>query len=335
MKQRSFEARNEARWREFDALVERVEGLGRKRPLRSQRARLAELPGRYREICRDLAIATERSYSPRLLDRLNGLSVAGHRVLYTRDPGFGQRIARFVGLEFPRMLRSEWIFVALATLCFVLPCVIVGTLVHHFPELVYSVLTPDQVRSFEAMYDPAAEKFGTERASGDDVAMFGYYVFNNIGIAFRAFAGGLFLGIGSAIVLVLNGILLGSVAAHIGHVGFEETFYSFVIGHGAFELTAIVIAGAAGLKLGWSVAAPGVLSRLASLRRAAADSIGLVYGVFGMLVVAAVLEAFWSSKASVEPELKFGVGALCWAVVLLYFAFAGRRRGSPRTGSQS
>lgn len=325
MKQRTFESENRARWEAFEALVSRIDALGRLRPSSAEQAKVAEFPARYLEICRDLAVATDRRYSPKLVDYLNRLSLDGHRVLYTRDPNFALRILHFVVVGFPRALRSEWRLLAASTAFFLVPGLIVGGLVLGFPELVYSAMDAAEVRNFEAMYDPAAEHIGVDRESADDVQMFGFYIFNNIGIAFRAFAGGLFFGVGSALILIFNGVVLGAVSAHILHVGFEETFFSFVIGHGAFELTAIVISGAAGLKLGWALVAPGARTRLASLRHAARESLNLVYGVFGMLVIAALLEAFWSSKASIASELKYAVGAALWGVVLLYFLFAGRR----------
>lgn len=323
MKQRTFEAENRERWETFEELVNRIDALGRG-PTAAERSKLADFPARYLEICHDLAIATERRYSPRLIDHLNRLALEGHRVLYTKDPHFVLRILRFVAVGFPRALRADWRLVAASTAFFLGPGLIVGGLVLGFPELVYSAMDAAEVRGIEAMYDPAAEHIGVERESADDVQMFGFYVFNNVGIAFRAFAGGLFFGVGSALILLVNGIVLGAVAAHIVHVGFEQTFFSFVIGHGAFELTAIVISGAAGLKLGWALAAPGARSRLASLRHAAEESLDLVYGAFGMLVIAALLEAFWSSKASIPAETKYVVGATLWAGVLLYFLLAGR-----------
>lgn len=324
MKQRTFESRNEPRWTDFEALIAELDQRGRAQPPRALRDQLGEFPTLYLRVCRDLAVAIERRYSPRLIDRLNRLALAGHRVLYTKDLNLGARVLYFLGLEFPRAVRRDRLPLGIATALFLAPALIIFGLILTSPELVYSLMSPDQVRNFEAMYDPSAEHIGSNRESADDIMMFGYYIFNNIGIAFRAFAGGILLGLGSIVILVLNGLLLGGVAAHIVHLGFEQTFFSFVIGHGAFELTAIVISGAAGLKLGWAIAAPGSRTRLAALRKAARESVELVYGVFVMLVLAALFEAFWSSKASIPVEVKFFVGAGLWGLVLLYFAFVGR-----------
>jgi uncharacterized membrane protein SpoIIM required for sporulation len=157
--------------------------------------------------------------------------------------------------------------------------------------------------------------------------MFGYYIRNNIGIAFQTYAGGLLAGLGTIFYLVYNGLFLGACAALIDNAGFGTTFWPFVIGHGAFELTAIVLAGVAGLKLGVAALAPGQRSRSASITQAGKDSLPLVAGFSTMLVIAAFLEAFWSSAHVVPPELRLAVGTALWAGVygLLY---AGARRAA-------
>ncbi len=125
--------------------------------------------------------------------------------------------------------------------------------------------------------------------------MFGFYIMNNIGIAFQTFASGVLLGLGSLFFLLFNGLMIGSVAGHLTQIGYVQTFWPFVIGHGAFELTAITFAGAAGLKLGWALLAPGRLTRGEALRLAARRSVQLIAGVIVLLLLAAFTEACWSS----------------------------------------
>jgi uncharacterized membrane protein SpoIIM required for sporulation len=97
-----------------------------------------------------------------------------------------------------------------------------------------------------------------------------------------------------------------------------------VVGHGAFELTAIVFSGAAGLKLGYSLLNPGPFSRRDALRLAGQEAIPMLYGIILMLVIAAFMEAFWSSNASLAISVKYTVGAACWILVLLY-SLSGKR----------
>jgi uncharacterized membrane protein SpoIIM required for sporulation len=93
----------------------------------------------------------------------------------------------------------------------------------------------------------------------------------------------------------------------------------------AFELTGIVLAGVAGLKMGWAVAAPGRLSRLEALRQAAAGGVRILIGVIALLVLAAFIEAFWSGNRAVPAAIKYAVGAAGWGLVILYLTRAGRR----------
>jgi uncharacterized membrane protein SpoIIM required for sporulation len=181
------------------------------------------------------------------------------------------------------------------------------------------------------MYDPDARRIGrfSERDSGDDWMMFGFYIMNNIGISFQTFASGLLFGLGSLFFLLFNGLMIGAVAGHLTRIGYSETFWSFVIGHGAFELTAIALSGAAGLKLGWALLAPGRRLRSEALRRAGAQSVPLVAGVILFLLIAAFIEAFWSSMTYTTPTAKYLVGASLWALVIIYFLFAGRGQHAP------
>jgi uncharacterized membrane protein SpoIIM required for sporulation len=104
-----------------------------------------------------------------------------------------------------------------------------------------------------------------------------------------------------------------------------STFYSFVVTHSAFELTAIVLSGAAGLRIGHAVLAPKRQTRVQALVSASRESIVMVYGLAIMLVVAAAIEAFWSSASWLPHVVKYSVAAACWLGVIFYFVFQGRR----------
>jgi uncharacterized membrane protein SpoIIM required for sporulation len=149
--------------------------------------------------------------------------------------------------------------------------------------------------------------------------MFGFYVKNNIGIAFQCYATGLVFGLGSLYFLVANGAFGGAVAGYIASLGFGGIFFPFVATHSAFELTAIVLCGAAGLRMGRSVLLPGQLTRTAALELAARETSVIVFGAAVMLLIAAVIEAFWSSAAWVTPTAKFSLAAFCWILVLSFF----------------
>lgn len=317
MKQQAFEQTREARWGRFEAELEALES----------RARAGQdFPALYRLVCQDLALARDRGFAASLVDRLNALALRGHQQLY------GARAARarpieFLATAFPAAVRREARLFGLASLLFYGTGALIFLLYENDPAIVYRVLSPDQVAEFEAMYDPEAPYYGAPRDTVGDLSAFAFYVSNNIGISLRTFAWGIFAGIGSLLVLILNGLYMGVVAAHITREGFAGTFFPFVIGHGSFELTAIVLAAAAGMKLGWPLVAPGRLSRLAAIRRAALDTVPILYGVIAMLLVAALIEGFWSSSQKVPAEGKLAVGAVLWLLVGAWLGLGGRRRG--------
>jgi uncharacterized membrane protein SpoIIM required for sporulation len=167
-----------------------------------------------------------------------------------------------------------------------------------FPDFAYYVLSPDQISGFHEMYDPANRRLGM-RGTDTNFAMFGYYVWNNVQIGFQTFAGGLAFGIGTVYYLVANGVVIGAVAGYLTQIGFAVPFYSFTAGHSALELMAIVVAGAAGLKLGSALYAPGSRSRKSALIATAGQAVRLMWGAAGMFFVAAVVEGFWSPLTTV------------------------------------
>ncbi|MCB9797786.1 MAG: stage II sporulation protein M [Alphaproteobacteria bacterium] len=288
----------------------------------------ASLPERYRAACQQLALARHRGYSASLIDSLNDLSVRAHVQLYGRRPAPWGRLLRMVLQDFPAKVRAEWRLMAVATFLFFGPLVFTMLLCANEPENVYLSLDPMQVAQMEAMYDPASDHWETEREDSGDLVMFGFYIRNNVGIALRTFGMGLLLGVGSALTLIFNGVTIGSVAGYLTGIGYGSTFWPFVAGHGSFELTAIVVAGASGLKVGLSVLNPGRRTRALAFREEARDALVLVAGFSAMLFVAAIIEAFWSSSRAIPPQVKIPVGLTLWVLVLAWLGLGGRSRGS-------
>ncbi len=322
MRQQSFEHQYGDQWQTLKGLLDELALPRRKR--RAATDQLEQLPRLYRQVCNHYALARSRHYSPALVDQLHDLVLRGHRRLYRRRGAGLWRLLSFIAAGFPLALRRNARYFWLATALFLLPGLLAGGYCYSNPEVVYSILDSSQVAAMESMYDPANRKPGREmeRSSETDFVMFGVYISNNIGIGFRTFAGGVLYGVGTLFLLLFNGVVIGAVAGHLTRVGYQDTFWPFVSGHGSFELTAIVICGAAGLMLAHALIAPGQLTRLGALKVRAADALKLVMGAALMLVVAAFIEAFWSS-GSVAIAVKYTVAALLWLIVVLYLGFAG------------
>jgi uncharacterized membrane protein SpoIIM required for sporulation len=166
------------------------------------------------------------------------------------------------------------------------------------------------------------------RDGDSNVLMFAFYIWNNVRIGFQTFAGGLGAGVGSIWFLGANGVIIGAVAGYLTQIGFTHTFWSFVAGHSSLELSAIVLSGAAGLKLGMAVISPGNLSRRAALVEAARPAVRIMYGAALMFVAAAFVEAFWSPLTLFPFAVKIGAGLAGWAILLVYLILGGRARAA-------
>jgi len=326
VKQRAFEAANADAWQLYAAELASLDSSGMRMRLPAQS--VEQFVVGYRQISHDLAIARARGYTPALIARLNDLVVRGHNVIYVRRAGFGRRLAEFFVQGFPRLVRAQrgYVFAAAATM--LLPALLIAIAIDRAPEAIYSVMSADALTQIEAMYDPTAAHYGRPRAADSNFAMFGFYVRNNISISFQLFATGVLAGLGTLMYLVYNGLILGAVGIHLIKLGYFDTFVPFVIGHGAFELTAIVFAGAGGLMLGHALLDPGRLSRRTALQRAGRVAVRLLLGAVVMLIVAAFVEAFWSSIGGLPSSIKLLVGVALWVGMFGYFVAAGRGDGS-------
>lgn len=327
-----FERQYAPLWQELEDALDRAE---RRRKPRDPRATLADrvkdkppdgarLAELYRRSCEHLALAQARAYPIHLTQRLESLTQRAHRLIYRRrDPGLA-RLRRLALVDFPESVRAHRLYLLVATLLFLVPAVAVALACYADPGFILHLTSAEQAQEFDRMYDQSERALGRGRDAGTDWQMFGYYVMHNIGIGFQCFAGGLFAGLGSVFFMLYNGVLLGGVAGYLTARGHGENFWSFVATHGAFELTAIVLAGAAGLRLGHALLAPGRHTRLEALRLAASHAIVVVYGVIAMLVIAAAVEAFWSSARWVPSAVKYGVALACWLLVFAYLGWQGR-----------
>ncbi len=326
MKQQQFETANTAAWDQYRRLLETLEG-GRSgdRAQGEGSVDLDRFPHLYRQVCGHYALACSRGYSPGLSSDLHDLVRRGYCQVYRRRPRLIQPALTFMASHFPRTLRRHALLFWLAMALLFAPMLGMGLATHADGEVIYSLIEATQVAELEAMYDPSNPRpgRGVERQADTDFAMFGFYVMNNVGIGFRSFAGGLILGLGSAFILLFNGSYIGAAAGHLTRLDYGTTFWPFVAGHAPYELTAIAISGAAGLLLGKALLVPGNRTRLAALRVNARDAILLVGGASIMLLLAAVVEAFWSSGPAPAP-VKYGVGVAGWLLLGLYLTLAGR-----------
>ncbi len=315
MSQDQFEAKHQATWAQFEGMVKELEAF---KPAKGNKS-YQSFPMAYRQMCKHLSLAQSRCYSAHIVDRLNQLVLKGHDLLYKERYLLLRRIAFFFSSTFPEAVRKERLLFVVCLMLFAGPGLAMYFAVRMDPELAFS-LVPD-VESFVEMHAPESQG---ERESASDLTMFGFYIWNNVGINFRTFTGGFLFCVGTIFFLIFNGLYFGCIAGYIEQSGSRESFYAFVVTHSAFEMTALILAGVAGMRFGAALLMPGSLSRRQALRVAARSGLVILYGAAVMTVLAAVLEAFWSPRQI--PYLYKHVAGMCmWTLTVVYFLLMGRQ----------
>ena len=287
-------ARKTGRWTEFQMLAERVSARG----LDVLNAdELAGFAARYREVAADLARARTYGADPVVRVRLERLVAAGHNALYQKERHTWQRLWRFLARECPAAVLAAWRPVGLAFLVFMLPAVGGYLLLRERPALAPELLPDSMLERSEA--GTARTRQGqryVESRAGERPLVASAIIANNVRVAFTCFAGGIFLGVGSLILLAFNGLELGAVSGHFANTGLLGYLWTFVVGHGVLELFAIWVAGAAGFLLGLAVIAPGDLTRRDALVLAGRRAIRMIGFVIVLLAVAGTIEGFVSAS---------------------------------------
>jgi uncharacterized membrane protein SpoIIM required for sporulation len=322
--QDEFVAQRRESWRELEQLLELGKELHRALP--SEISRMASL---YRSVCADLMRA-RADYGPELVRYLDGLAARAHNLLYGTRAYRLTAVWDMLAREFPRTLRARWRFFLLASALFYVPLLfgLFGTLVS--AEFAQTIMPAEMLPTMTSMYE---QGFDEGRDVQLDTQMAGFYVINNIGIAFRCFATGILFGLGSLFFSIYNGLIIGVGVGWVIRSGHGVNIGTFVCGHGPFELTAIVISAAAGLQMGWALVATNGRTRLGSLRSQARELGHLIVGAAAMLLIAAILEGYWS-PSGLPNELKWAASGVFIVLVGAWLGLAGRQRNksSPAGG---
>jgi uncharacterized membrane protein SpoIIM required for sporulation len=327
MNRRQYLKQRRAAWKQFESQLRSRSGISWKQQSAKEVSVFSRL---LRELSNDLATIRSRDWGQSLVDYLNGLVARGHSRFYAAPPTNLAPIVRFLSAGFPQLFRRRIGYFLVAAALFFVPGGLAWGVIQLHPELAPRLIPPEQLEMFDAMYSsrestekededsPAWFEFGEERA-----AMAGFYVQHNVGIALQCFARGILFGVGTIYTLLFNGIFIGAVGGYVVSQGHGDRFLSFVISHGSFELTAIAVAGGAGLMLGNALVHPGNRTRLEALRVQGLEAVQIAGGAAVMLVIAALIEGFWS-PAPIPAMLKYSVGFVLWIIVFLYLGFAGR-----------
>lgn len=306
-----FIVQNQPGWVRLEHLVR----TARRRPSVEEVAELVQL---YQRTSTHLAHLRRERVDPALVARLTRLVASAAGVLYSTRSRSAAGFVRFFTTSFPAAVWHARRFVVAAALLLLVPAVVVGAWIGT-SDAALEASAPDAVRQayveedFEAYYSSApAGQFATQ------------VTVNNIQVAILAFAAGALVCVVTAWILAFNGANVGVAGGLFAAVGEQAKFWGLILPHGILELSAVVVAGAAGLAIGWAIIAPGDRPRGVALaeegRRAAAIVLGLVLA----FVVAGAIEGF-VTPSGLPTWARVGVGAAAGLAFWTYVVVLGRR----------
>jgi len=283
------------------------------------RAELQELALLYRQVAADLSVLRQDSTSRTYAEHVNQLLARAHHIIYSGRKTNFLTLLHFLRDEYPVIFQQQIGYVAASALVFVFFGLLGAALTSARPEFMRNFLGPQMIATMErhTMWTESVVSVAPMASSA--------IMTNNLTVSFVTFAGGIVFGLGTFLFLFQNGLVLGVVGMACHHYEMSQALWSFVAPHGSLELPAIIIAGGAGFRLGHAMLFPGALRWRESVARGGIEATRLVSGIIPLLVIAGLLEGFFSpSQAPVW--FKFTVGGLLFAMLNLWlFRKAGVR----------
>jgi uncharacterized membrane protein SpoIIM required for sporulation len=304
-------------WEELERLIKRA-GRDPRRLEADQIERLSQL---YRRTSSDLALVRRDFPRSAVVRYLNDLASRAHPLLYRAPAGSWRRLGGFFLTEFPRRFLAARLFILTAAILFALPAISGYLVTVNDPaaaEQVLPVSLTSKVREGHLWVDIEEG----ERSLAASLIMT-----NNLRVGIVAFGGGALLGTLTVYVLVLNGLMFGTLLGYTAVYGLLPELAAFVSPHGYLELSVVFISGGAGLELAWAILSPGLLRRRDALAAAAQRAVLLVVGAAPWLVLAGLIEGF-VSPSGLPPEAKLAFGPLTGLVFYGFIWRAGRPRMS-------
>jgi uncharacterized membrane protein SpoIIM required for sporulation len=290
-------------WDRMTTLVGAVNGRG----LRNlSGAELREMALLYRQIASDLSALRQEQTARNVETQLNQLLARAHEIVYSGRKTQFVDIWKFFREVYPRIFRKLLPFTLASLALFLAGALLGSVLTLTRPEFERHLLGPSMIDTIERheMWTHSVTSMAPQASSA--------IMTNNLSVTFATFAAGMTAGLGTLYMIGWNGILLGVIATACHQESMSVKLWSFVAPHGSLELPAIVIAGGAGLRLAQGLLFPGIYRRGHSLALGSAEAVRLVGGVIPMLVVAGILEGFFS-PSSAPVWLKFLAGGILFS----------------------
>ena len=301
----------EENWQRLDSLLSKIE---RKRLKSLKSSEIRELASLYRSITADLARARTYNVSHTLFQSLQLLATRAYTQIYqgSRKQEW-EGVIQFYRWRFPAIVQQTFPYIIAATGLFILGMLVGWWYSWQDPKFM-SLLIPEslisQVQDRGELW--IGSIVGIEPLASSNIMI------NNISVSFSAVAGGITGGIFTIYILVFNGLLIGSIATLVAENNLAYPFWAFVFPHGALELPAIFFAGGAGLLLGRGILFPGKYLRLEAIKYYSSLAAQLVFGVVPLLMIAGIIEGFFSPNPIIPDPVKYLVGLAIFILLVMY-----------------
>lgn len=328
MKSYRFREEREADWKQLEQIVHRAEsrGVSGLSDLDMER-----LPGLYRQAVSSLSVARTISLDQNVVAYLETLCARAYFFVYGTRSRMSERIAQFFARDWAAAVSAAKGPTLLAFLCLFGGALLAFVLTLNDNEWYWTFHGGWDSRNPHATYDELrATLYETDRNIIDMLGAFAAQLFShNSGIAIFAFALGFAFGVPTAVLLIYNGVYLGSFYAVFWQKGlaFELTGWLFI--HGVTELFAVILAGAAGFMIGGAVAFPGRLTRMESMRNAGEKAAMVIIGAVIMLFIAALLEGFGRQLIN-SDAVRYTIAGTTLLFWLGYFYLPRKHAGDRR-----
>lgn len=325
LKSQLFRRAREDDWRRLERLMDKAEKGSMSR---LTDAEILAIPVLYRSTLSALSVARETSLDQDLIGYLEILAARAYFFVYGSRSTLEDRLGGFFSTDWPAAVRGLWRETLVSVCLMLFGALVAGWLVMIEPEWFYAFVPGD----LGGGRDPAASTEslratlnGADGAQG--LSVFATFLFtHNAQVALLAFALGFALCLPTGLLVLYNGATIGAFVALFASRGLGVEVGGWLLIHGVTELFAVVLAGAAGLRIGWSVAFPGRRRRLDAAMEAGRTGGIVMGGVVVMLLLAGLLEGF-GRELITDTALRYAVAAASAVFWAAYF-YAPRRRGS-------
>ncbi len=304
-------ARREVNWQRLDALLRQIEKKG----LKSLRAaEIRELASLYRSVAADLARARTQQIGNTLIQSLQSLTTRAYTQIYqgSRRQEW-QAILKFYSWGLPSVVQKAFVYIATATALFLLGGLVAWWYSWQNPSFM-PLIVPEslitKVRDEHKLW--MGSIVGVEPLASSGIMI------NNLSVSFGAVAGGITAGAYTAYLMVFNGLLIGAVGTLVGQNNLAYPFWAFVFPHGSLELPAIFFAGGAGFLLARAILFPGKYRRGDALKFYGSQAVQLVFGIVPMLIIAGIIEGFFSPNPSIPDVIKYLAGIGLFILLVMY-----------------